>query len=61
MSGVATGLRAPIEADHPGAAASVREGLDETLTLQKLGVDGRLYVKLRTRNAIENLNSGIAS
>ncbi len=53
-------LASSLEADHPGAAASVREGLDETLTLQKLGVDGRLYVKLRTTNAIENLNSGIA-
>jgi transposase-like protein len=53
-------LASSLEADHPGAAASVREGLDETLTLQRLGVDGRLYVKLRTTNAIENLNSGIA-
>ena len=53
-------LASSLEADHPGAAASVREGLDETLTLQGLGVDGRLYVKLRTTNAIENLNSGIA-
>ncbi|MBK7952005.1 MAG: transposase [Deltaproteobacteria bacterium] len=53
-------LASSLEADHPGAAASVREGLDETLTLQELGVDGRLYVKLRTTNAIENLNSGIA-
>jgi transposase-like protein len=53
-------LASSLESDHPGAAASVREGLDETLTLQELGVDGRLYVKLRTTNAIENLNSGIA-
>lgn len=53
-------LASSLEADHPGAAASVREGIDETLTLQELGVDGRLYVKLRTTNAIENLNSGIA-
>lgn len=53
-------LASSLEAEHPGAAASVREGLDETLTLQSLGVDGRLYVKLRTTNAIENLNSGIA-
>ena len=53
-------LASSLEADHPGAAASVREGLDETLTLQALGIDGRLYVKLRTTNAIGNLNSGIA-
>jgi len=39
----------------------VREGLDETLTLQRLGIDGTLYRKLRSTNAIENLNSGIAA
>ena len=50
-----------LEADHPGAAASVCEGLEETLTLQGLGIEGTLYRKLRTTNAIENLNSGIAT
>jgi transposase-like protein len=54
-------LASSLEADHPGAAASVREGLEETLTLQGLGIDGALYRKLRTTNAIENLNSGIAT
>ena len=54
-------LASSLEAKHPGAAASVREGLDETLTLQRLGIAGRLYVKLRSTNAIENLNSSIAS
>jgi transposase-like protein len=54
-------LASSLEADHPGAAASVREGLDETLTLQRLGVTGTLYKKLRSTNAIENLNSGIAT
>ncbi|MAF64776.1 MAG: IS256 family transposase [Planctomycetes bacterium] len=54
-------LASSLEADHPGAAASVREGLDETLTLQRLGIGGRLYKKLRSTNAIENLNSGIAT
>ena len=33
-------LASSLEADHPGAAASVREGLDETLTLQRLGIGG---------------------
>ncbi len=46
---------------RPGAAASVQEGLDETLTLQRLGISGTLYKKLRSTNAIENLNSGIAT
>lgn len=54
-------LASSLEADHPGAAASVREGMGETLTLQALGIGGTLYKKLRTTNAIENLNSGIAS
>ncbi len=54
-------LASSLEADHPGAAASVREGLDETLTLQRFGITGTLYKKLRTTNAIENLNSGIAN
>ena len=55
------GLASSLEAKYPGAAASVREGLDETLTLQRLGIAGRLTVKLRSTNAIENLNSSIAS
>jgi putative transposase len=42
---------------HPGAASSLREGLDETLTLQTLGLTGALYRTLRSTNAIENLNS----
>jgi transposase-like protein len=54
-------LASSLEADHPGTAASVREGLDETLTLQGLGIDGTLYRKLRSTNAIENLNSGITT
>ncbi len=54
-------LASSLEADHPGAAASVLEGLEETLTLQGLGIEGTLYRKLRSTNAIENLNSGIAT
>ena len=54
-------LASSLEADHPGAAASVSEGLEETLTLQGLGIEGTLYRKLRSTNAIENLNSGIAT
>ena len=54
-------LASSLEADHPGAAGSVREGLADTLTLQRLGVTGALYRKLRSTNAIENLNSGIAT
>lgn len=45
---------------HPGAAASLREGLEETLTLIGLGIDEALYRTLRTTNPIENLNGLIA-
>ncbi len=44
---------------HPGAAASLHEGLVETLTLQRLGIRGALYRTLRSTNTIENLNGSI--
>ena len=53
-------LARSLEADHPGAAASLREGLEETLTLQALGISGALWRTLRSTNPIENLNGGIA-
>ena len=53
-------LATSLQARHPGAAASLREGLQETLTLQSLGVSGELYTVLRTTNPIENLNGSIA-
>ena len=49
-----------LEVAHPSAAASLREGLEETLTLQSLGVSGALYRTLRSTNAIENLNGLVA-
>ena len=52
-------LAASLEAMHPGAAASLREGLQETLTVQALGINGALYRTLRTTNPIENLNGSI--
>ena len=45
---------------HPGAASSLREGLEETLTLAYLGIDEALYRTFRTTNPIENLNGLIA-
>ena len=39
----------------------MREGLDDTLTLQRFGIDGVLYTKLRSTNTIENFNSAIAT
>jgi len=55
-------LARSLESDHPGAAGSLREGLEETLTLQGLGakVNGALWKTLRSTNPIENLNGGVA-
>ena len=49
-----------LQAKHPGAAASLREGLEETMTVQELGITGALYRTLRTTNPIENLNGSVA-
>lgn len=53
-------LASSLQAQHPGAAASLREGLQDTLTVQALGISGSLYRTLRTTNPIENLNGSIA-
>ena len=53
-------LAASLETEHPGAAASLREGMDETLTLMGLAVQGVLYRTLRSTNPIENLNGSVA-
>ena len=53
-------LASSLQAKHPGAAASLREGLEETLTVQALGITGALYRTLRTTNPIENLNGSVA-
>ena len=53
-------LASSLERSHPGAAASLREGLSETLTLTKLGVTGWLYRCLRSTNLIESLNGQVA-
>lgn len=54
-------LARALESDHPGASASLREGLEETLTLQRLGITGALYRTLRSTNPIENLNGSVAA
>ena len=56
-----TRLAGSLQGRHPGAAASLREGLEETLTMQSLGLTtGALYRTLRCTNPIENLNGLIA-
>lgn len=54
-------LAKQLEEPHPGAASSVREGLDELLTLHHLGIRGPLYRTLRSTNPIENLQGSIKS
>ena len=49
-----------LDREHPGAAASLREGLADTLTLSRLKVGGALYRSLRSTNLIENLNGSVA-
>ena len=46
-----------LDTDYPSAATSVREGLDETLTVLGLGLSERLQRSLATTNAIESLLS----
>ena len=46
-----------LDVDHPSAAASVREGLDESLTVIGLGLSARLQRSLATTNAAESLLS----
>ena len=53
------GLAAQLREAHPGAAASILEGLDETLTLPTLGVRGSLLRTLRSTNPIENLQGAL--
>ncbi len=45
--------------DNVQAAQSLEEGLAETLTLHRIGIDGALRRSLSTTNLIENLNSRI--
>ena len=44
-----------LERSHPGAAASLREGLEETLTLTRLGVTGPLKAVLASTNPVESM------
>ena len=50
-----TNLVRRLRDEHPGAASSLEEGLDETLTVKRLGLPDRLARQLSTTNAIENV------
>ena len=48
-------LASELERSHPGAAASLREGLQETLTVTRLGVTGKLKKTLASTNPCESM------
>ena len=48
-----------LEWDHPGAADSLREGMEETVTVLDLGLDGALQRTMRSTNPIESLNGSV--
>lgn len=50
-------LAAELKADHPDAAASLLEGLEEMFTVRRLGVNGRLSLTLTNTNCIESMIS----
>jgi transposase-like protein len=52
-------LAGQLRAEHPGATASIEEGVEETLTLIALGVSGTLHRTLGSTNPIENMHGTI--
>jgi putative transposase len=52
-----TALAAELDRTHPGAAASLREGMTETLTILRLDVPPTLARTLRSTNPIESMIS----
>jgi transposase-like protein len=54
-----TRLAEDLDHAHPGAAASLREGLEETLTVTRLGITGKLRRTLQSTNPIESMISTV--
>jgi len=50
-------LAAELDRTHPGAAASLREGMAETLTVLRLGLPPTLARTFRSTNAVESMIS----
>jgi putative transposase len=49
------GLASELGRAYPGAAGSLREGMEETLTLARLGVNGNLKLTLESTNPVESM------
>jgi putative transposase len=52
-------LAIELDRAHPGAAASLREGMEETLTVTRLGITGKLKQTLQSTNPIESMISTV--
>src|SRR5580658_10485086 len=52
-------LAKELEVNRPGAAGSLREGLEETFTVNRLGLPPLLIPGLATTNIIENCHGAI--
>ena len=52
-------LAGSLDESHPGAAASIREGLKETLTISRLGLSPALVKTFTSTNPIDSLCDGI--
>ena len=50
-----TRLADELEHTHPGAAGSLREGMEETLTVIRLGIRGKLRRTLESTNPCESM------
>src|SRR5204862_1835053 len=50
-----TRLASELDRAHPGAAASLREGMEETLTVIRLGIKGKLKRTLESTNPAESM------
>jgi len=48
-------LASELDRSYPGAAGSLREGLEETVTLIRLGVSGNLKRTLESTNPCESM------
>jgi putative transposase len=54
-----TRLAVELDQAHPGAAASLREGMEETLTVTRLGITGKLKLTLQSTNPCESMISTV--
>ena len=52
-------LALELDKAHPGAANSLREGMEETLTVTRLGITGKLKRTLQTTNPCESMISTV--